>query len=49
MSTSYVTLDGQPYAIREERPIVGPLTMWLHRFWKEYSTISQWIYGAWEC
>jgi hypothetical protein len=41
-----VTLVGQQYAIKEEKPIVELSIMQLHKLLKEPNTICQLIYGV---
>jgi hypothetical protein len=43
---SSVILDGQLFVIKEEKHIVVPLIMHLHKFYKGFNMIIQLIFGA---
>ena len=45
---SFVTLDGLPFVLIEEKPIVEPLTTLHPKYWKGHSMTPVSICGAWE-
>jgi len=43
---NYVILDGQPFAMKEEKPIVELSIILPHKFYKEFNMTWQLIFGV---